>query len=845
MKLKINAQKMLSIMISVFIVTSISATMFAAAAENSNNPHTDINCSNIVQESLSSQPEDNTDFSLYNSFYISTMDDLKTQVTAAADGIPVELIIDNTILFTEQIVIPKNADITLKGSGTLERSPDLNSSSGGPIVVQKGAKLTIDGITLDGKQIETHYDNNSHDGYWIKTEGTLILNSGTVTGNHNIGAFGGVIAVVGSQAHFEMNGGSIENNKSTVPGRSQYSAPVTAVGGASFTMNGGFIQNNDYSDTMNTGAVYINPQDGNSSFEMNGGYIRNNQAHSGAVFVGDIQPDYTHIASFIMNNGTISDNTVSAGSGGIFILANGKAVMNDGLISGNTGNCGGGVGTNDRYAEQNIGAAGIRIEDWSTTYKVPAAFTMNGGTISGNKAIDCGGGVYVASNTVVLNAGQILNNTALDQGGGIYVDTIPYVLHMYNAVIAENTASVLGGGIWSCPTGDVTIHVNNGGAVFDNTALQNAAGDDFVSVPRSENYITTLSERMLGGGKADYYTDGKVLENSGVLGQPDPSVPRFEPANPGSPITDIINSTDSYALKVITNDAAKQLANEKASLFITGNHSERGGGIGTNGSVVIGTEDNWKLNVTKIWNQVPESNYQDKEISIRLKIGDYELDTITLNQENNWTGSFTHLPSPDTLQGKVITVIEEGSEYNVSYSEIVRDDDTKTLYLTVTNELKTGNLTVSKTVLGEHADLEQNFEFTVTLSDTSVNGMYGDIEFINGTATFVLKHGESKTAYGLPAGIQYQVTEQAVEGYTLNAVGDTGTVPADGTAVAEFTNTKDNDIITDTPDSPEEGQMDSPKTGDSSNILFLLLPLAILSVAIAAILFINKQAHKN
>ena len=832
-------------MISVFIVTSISATMFATAAENSNNPHTDINCSNIVQESLSSQPEDNTDFSLYNSFYISTMDDLKTQVTAAADGIPVELIIDNTILFTEQIVIPKNADITLKGSGTLERSPDLNSSSGGPIVVQKGAKLTIDGITLDGKQIETHYDNNSHDGYWIKTEGTLILNSGTVTGNHNIGAFGGVIAVVGSQAHFEMNGGSIENNKSTVPGRSQYSAPVTAVGGASFTMNGGFIQNNDYSDTMNTGAVYINPQDGNSSFEMNGGYIRNNQAHSGAVFVGDIQPDYTHIASFIMNNGTISDNTVSAGSGGIFILANGKAVMNDGLISGNTGNCGGGVGTNDRYAEQNIGAAGIRIEDWSTTYKVPAAFTMNGGTISGNKAIDCGGGVYVASNTVVLNAGQILNNTALDQGGGIYVGTIPYVLHMYNAVIAENTASVLGGGIWSCPTGDVTIHVNNGGAVFDNTALQNAAGDDFVSVPRSENYITTLSERMLGGGKADYYTDGKVLENSGVLGQPDPSVPRFEPANPGSPITDIINSTDSYALKVITNDAAKQLATEKASLFITGNHSERGGGIGTNGSVVIGTEDNWKLNVTKIWNQVPESNYQDKEISIRLKIGDYELDTITLNQENNWTGSFTHLPSPDTLQGKVITVIEEGSEYNVSYSEIVRDDDTKTLYLTVTNELKTGNLTVSKTVLGEHADLEQNFEFTVTLSDTSVNGMYGDIEFINGTATFVLKHGESKTAYGLPAGIQYQVTEQAVEGYTLNAVGDTGTVPADGTAVAEFTNTKDNDIITDTPDSPEEGQMDSPKTGDSSNILFLLLPLAILSVAIAAILFINKQAHKN
>ncbi len=102
-----------------------------------------------------------------------------------------------------------------------------------------------------------------------------------------------------------------------------------------------------------------------------------------------------------------------------------------------------------------------------------------------------------------------------------------------------------------------------------------------------------------------------------------------------------------------------------------------------------------------------------KKFPFVLKIGDYELDTITLKSRKQLDRQFYPLAQvPDTLQGKVITVIEEGSEYNVSYSEIVRDDDTKTLYLTVTNELKTGNLTVSKTVLGEHADLEQNFEFT-------------------------------------------------------------------------------------------------------------------------------------
>ncbi len=42
--------------------------------------------------------------------------------------------------------------------------------------------------------------------------------------------------------------------------------------------------------------------------------------------------------------------------------------------------------------------------------------------------------------------------------------------------------------------------------------------------------------------------------------------------------------------------------------------------------------------------------------------------------------------------------------------------------------------------------------------------------FANGVATFVLKHGASKTAVGLPAGITYTVTEAEADkdGYTRN-----------------------------------------------------------------------------
>ncbi len=64
-----------------------------------------------------------------------------------------------------------------------------------------------------------------------------------------------------------------------------------------------------------------------------------------------------------------------------------------------------------------------------------------------------------------------------------------------------------------------------------------------------------------------------------------------------------------------------------------------------------------------------------------------------------------------------------------------------------------GNLSVAKTVAGNNGDTSKAFNFTVTLGDTGINGTFGEMTFADGVATFVLKHGESKTAVGLPAGI--------------------------------------------------------------------------------------------
>lgn len=103
-----------------------------------------------------------------------------------------------------------------------------------------------------------------------------------------------------------------------------------------------------------------------------------------------------------------------------------------------------------------------------------------------------------------------------------------------------------------------------------------------------------------------------------------------------------------------------------------------------------------------------------------------------------------------------------------------------------------GNLSVAKTVAGNNGDTSKAFNFTVTLSDTGINGTFGDMTFANGVATFVLKHGESKTAVGLPAGITYTVTEAEADkdGYTTTSVNASGSIIKNNTAAATFTNTR-------------------------------------------------------
>lgn len=136
----------------------------------------------------------------------------------------------------------------------------------------------------------------------------------------------------------------------------------------------------------------------------------------------------------------------------------------------------------------------------------------------------------------------------------------------------------------------------------------------------------------------------------------------------------------------------------------------------------------------------------------------------------------------------------------------------------------TGGLKVTKTVKGNAGDTGRYFNFILVLDDRNISGPHGDMSFVNGVAEFSLKHGESKTADGLPEGINYSVTEIEANrrGYSTVVVNGSGSIQADSIIGVEFINTRNHFY---------SGLI--PHTGDSSNLgLWIAMGgLSLLAIA--------------
>lgn len=588
---------------------------------------------------------------------IQNTENLQTLINNAEDNQATTIFIDKNIYLSKTITIPANKNIVISDDGNSREIWAINSGNVAEMfIVEKNASLTFEEtnsgtLTFVGANI----NSGNGKGNIVKVKGSFYLKSGTLKLAEN-----GYI-------------------------KASLSAAVFLENGAYFAMSGGFITNfkfdqNTYVHNLTAPVIVTS----NAEFVMSGGSIKNNSnqtpgtyATSGGVLLYTWYSKEKAAKMTLSGTAEIKSNL----GGGINLVNETDFIMNGGTISDNKNLYGGGVCVS--------GNQGGHIKNPQTR------FTMTNGTITRNFSYNSGGGIYVNSSQVSLEGGYITDNEALKHGGGIYVSTMPYTLQMYNVVITENLATAQGGGIWLCPTGVAQLHITNGSAIFDNLAFSAngnpAAGDDLAFVGGGEKTGgITLSNRMLGGGLVTYYKDGAVYNTDSFLqyleqGAVDENVARFDLNNPGKALTTLAVG-ESCALKSISSDETKQLANSMGKLFITGNKATRGGGVGSNGGIVIGEYDEYTLTIVKVWDEkIPD--FLLKPVTIYLKVGNTLLDCVQLNEDNNWSVQLSNLPNPDSLNNLEYSVIEfpVPEPFKAEYIPATINVNTKTITISVQN----------------------------------------------------------------------------------------------------------------------------------------------------------------
>ncbi len=499
----------------------------------------------------------------------------------------------------------------------------------------------------------------------------------------------------------------------------------------------GILANNGVNITMEDGAIIRNNT--NSNYELGGGILIGNGS------------------TFTMNGGEISGNTANGG-GGVAIIGS-TMVMNDGVISNNS---------TYRTSGQGSYGAGVYVADYANASggdtlftATPASFEMNGGTITGNTALDYGGGVLTFPQrsqkiTININNGEISGNKVTEGSGGAVAAFFGETeLNINGGTLTKNSALNNGGGVFLWQATNVTI---SGGTISENKAS--------------------------AGGGVCLYTDSAVTQTGGSI--------ENNVANVGGGVCGGTYTMTGGVIKDNNNSLAEteRLAAKGDGVYVgtafnLGNDAE----ISTNNDVYLvqGTsvpKEGRYINVispyTGASNAKPIQIHSEDRTVENTEIG------TQLVQYTNAAGGETAAAQAD-VDGIFVPSWKMPEGLVIGQSKAAGKTDWMTY---VPN--KHGDLTVTKTVDGTAGDTSKAFNFTVTLKDTGINGTFGEMTFTDGAATFALKHGESKTAKDLPAGITYTVTEAEADqdGYTTTDANASGSIIKDDTAAVTFTNTR-------------------------------------------------------
>ena len=297
-------------------------------------------------------------------------------------------------------------------------------------------------------------------------------------------------------------------------------------------------------------------------------------------------------------------------------------------------------------------------------------------------------------------------------------------------------------------------------------------------------------------------------------------------------------SGDAYSYRVEEDESSKYVVSEEETGEYDAGEGDKYVSSQTGTNIVNRLADKIDIPVEKIWRDNDNSSgSRPEKVTFVLygndeEVARYELtekDAIT-GDENRWSYTFRDLDEYDNSGVRIEYRVEEENAPD-GYDVYIND-------FTVENVMK-GGLSVSKKVDGNAGDKDKEFGFKVELDDKTVNGVYGEMEFIDGTAEFTLKDGETITAEGLSADIGYEVYEKEAnsDGYRTSSENATGRIPAGDAADVKFVNSKNIVPV----DETDPGSRDAARTGDTMNLAVPVLLMTLSLTGIAAMLLKRRR----
>ena len=598
---------------------------------------------------------------------------------------------DNTASLSEDSLTYYITKSEANGTGTTEtlEKHEVSLAGAGKILCKEGSDQVIkveNGGTLELQSGVLQGTGVKHIVY--VDDGTLNVSGGYIVGGGSDDQPGGGI-YVGSGAEkgkVNIQGGVVAAN------RGNFGGGIYVVGGE-LTISGGAVTGNGvFNGHDDDGAgIYVNR--GKLTLSGNG-YVTNNSKSCDCT-------------------GCPTDTNNTHGGGGIALANGSKMEMTGGYVTGNFSTlAGGGI-----YAGYYDGPGGVE-------------FTMRGGTIAANCAqygegggLRIGGGNNGGTKGVIRATDQqvyITNNKTLTDddwgGGGIFVQEGGH-LSVMDALITDNFAGGFGGGVAACPTGETLISELHGAAIYNNhangTNVSDGGGGKNDDSWAKENFPVFIEK-----GYQDYFCvkKGSTTEISLITGKMlGGAAANWKGSCDNVPVS---ISAGGYAaakfLFGLTADPGKDAissAQAAANVFISGNSSGvHGGGIMTNGGLVLGTVQNYVTPVSldvkgtkQLTKDGEPQNSGLKDFKFQLKDSTGTFDKTV--EADDTTGKFT-FQDIDFSQAGVYTYYL--TEVNDGRPGVTYDSATYQIDVTILSASQTlagvtftrhyvGNVTVTKT----------------------------------------------------------------------------------------------------------------------------------------------------